>query len=198
MSTLLSPARAGTALTGRAGAAVAALGDRARICDLYDADGSPVYHDICGTTGYEVKEILAALQGAEGAVLDLAAGTGRLTFPLLAAGFEVTALELSPDMLGLLRTALAGAPEEIRRRCTTVEADMGSFSLPGHYGTILLGTTTISLLPPDERSGLYRSVREHLLPGGRFLLTTVDVDPAGDGTDEDVVLVPAASGRIYA
>ncbi|MEY7979042.1 daptide-type RiPP biosynthesis methyltransferase [Streptomyces pilosus] len=197
MSTLLSPARAGTPLTGRAGAAVDALGDRARICDLYDAHGSRVYHDICGRTTQEVPEILAAVRGTDGPVLDLAAGSGRLTFPLLAAGHRVTALELSPDMLALLRAGLTHAPDEVRRRCDSVEADMSDFRLDRRYGVVLLGTTTISLLPDEDRPGLYRCVRDHLAPGGRFLLTTVDVDPAEDGTDESEIPVTGARGHGY-
>ncbi|MFJ5546918.1 daptide-type RiPP biosynthesis methyltransferase [Streptomyces sp. NPDC093225] len=197
MSTLLSPARAGTPVTGRAGEAIAALGDRARICDLYDADGSPVYHDICGTTGHEVREILDAAAPFEGPVLDLAAGSGRLTFPLLAAGRTVTALELSADMLGLLRDRIALAPAAVRERCDTVEADMSDFDLGRRYPLVLLGTTTISLLGEEDRPGLYRCVREHLAPGGRFLLTTVHVDPAADGTGESEIPVTGLSGRGY-
>ncbi|MEU8887043.1 daptide-type RiPP biosynthesis methyltransferase [Streptomyces sp. NPDC048442] len=200
MSTLLSPARAGTAVTGRAGDEIAALGDRARICDLYDADGTPVYHDIAGTTTHEILEILAAVREFEGPVLDLAAGSGRLTFPLLAAGRDVTALELSPDMLGLLRRRLGRAPADILERAHSVEADMSDFRIEGRehgFGVVLLGTTTISLLPAEDRPGLYRCVGEHLAPGGRFFLTTVDVDAADDGSDESEIVVTGHSGRTY-
>ncbi|MFG2027677.1 daptide-type RiPP biosynthesis methyltransferase [Streptomyces sp. NPDC048825] len=194
---LLSPALAGTPLTGRAAGAVAELGERAVLCDLYDEAGAPIYHDIAGTTPHEVRELLAALRRLPGPVLDLAAGSGRLTFPFLGLGREVTALELSGDMIGLLRERLAAAPPSLRERCTPVQADMSDFALGHRFGAVVLGTTSISLLPPDARPGLYHCVREHLAPGGRFLLTTVEVDPASDGTDESEILAEGHSGRTY-
>ncbi|WP_327257902.1 daptide-type RiPP biosynthesis methyltransferase [Streptomyces sp. NBC_01244] len=195
---LLSPAAAGTGLTGRAAEAVAELGDRAVLCDLYDEAGAPVYHDIAGTTPHEVRELLSTLRRIPGPVLDLAAGSGRLTFPFLALGREVTALELSGHMIGLLRDRLAATPASLQGRCTPVQADMSDFSLGRRFGAVVLGTTSISLLPPEARPGLYRCVREHLAPGGRFLLTTVEVDAADDGSDESEILAPGEiTGRSY-
>ncbi|MDX3854077.1 daptide-type RiPP biosynthesis methyltransferase [Streptomyces sp. AK02-01A] len=196
-ATLLSPARGGTPLTGRAARAVAELGERAVLCDLYDEAGAPIYHDLAGTTPHEVRELLTALRRLPGAVLDLAAGSGRLTFPFLGLGRDVTALELSTHMIGLLRGRLATTPPSVRERCTPVRADMSDFALGRRFGAVVLGTTSISLLPPDARPGLYRCVREHLAPGGRFLLTTVEVDAVTDGTDETEIIATGRDGRGY-
>ncbi|MFD7028531.1 daptide-type RiPP biosynthesis methyltransferase [Streptomyces sp. NPDC059917] len=185
---------------GRAGELLASLGGRAVLCDLYDAVGASVYHDLAGTGTHEVRELLTLVRRIPGPVLDLAAGSGRLTLPLLALGREVTALELSSYMLELLDQRLAAAPPALRERCLPVRADMSDFALGRRFGAIVLGTTTISLLGPEGRVGLYRAVREHLEPGGRFLLSTVDMTTTGtdptEAAEVDMEIV-TDSGRAY-
>ena len=189
-------------LGGRAGEAVAALGARVRLRDLYDEVGSAVYHDLAGSDTHEVRELLARLRSLPGPVLELAAGTGRLTMPMLSLGREVTALELSASMLAMLGGRLEAAPPALRQRCVLVPGDMSGFSLGRRFGAVVLGTTSVSLLDAAGRVGLYRSVRAHLAPGGRFLLSTVDAsgtaaDATADSGSEVVLGYRAASGRGY-
>ncbi|QKW10976.1 class I SAM-dependent methyltransferase [Streptomyces sp. NA04227] len=185
-------------MPGRAGEWLASLGpDRVQLCGVYDELGAPLYEDLCRRDTFEVREIVSLVRTTRGPVLDLAAGTGRLTLPLLAAGREVTALELSPYMLELLGERLAEAPARLREKCTPVRGDMASFALDARFGAVVLGTTSVSLLDAAGRAGLYRCVREHLAEGGLFLLSTVDVR-TGDGTEQEVrVAATGASGQLY-
>ncbi|BFO21407.1 class I SAM-dependent methyltransferase [Streptomyces sp. KM77-8] len=185
---------------GRAGRLLDELADRAVLHDVYDEVGAPIYHDLSGQDRHEVRELASVVRRLPGPVLDLAAGSGRLTLPLLALGREVTALELSESMLRLLATRLDEAPERLRRRCTLAHADMSGFALGTRFGAIVLGTTSVSLLDQAGRAGLFASVREHLAPGGRFLLSTVDSLPAGSGLPDDPEAefeVTGSSGRLY-
>lgn len=174
----------------------AELGGRARVCGLYDALGAPVYHDLATYDDPETRALLTAVRTTPGPLLDLAAGSGRFTLPLLATGREVTALDLSTDMLALLRTQLDRAPASMRARCTVVQGDMSRFALGRTFPHILLGTTSLSLLDEDGRAGLYRSVLAHLAEGGRFLLTVLERGDA-DGPDETVVRATGAGGTVY-
>ncbi|MFB6510347.1 daptide-type RiPP biosynthesis methyltransferase [Streptomyces virginiae] len=183
----------GTTLAARR---IAELGDRARVCGLYDALGAPMYHDLATYDDPETRALLTAVRAAPGPVLDLAAGSGRFTLPLLATGREVTALDLSTDMLALLRTGLDRAPASMRGRCTVVQGDMSRFALGRTFPHVLLGTTSLSLLDEDGRAGLYRSVLAHLSDGGRFLLTVLERGDDG-GPDETFVQVTGAGGTVY-
>ncbi|WP_354639239.1 daptide-type RiPP biosynthesis methyltransferase [Kitasatospora camelliae] len=187
-------------LPGRAGALLAELGDTAELHDLYDEAGAPVYHAIAGTSPLEVRELVAAARSTTGPVLELAAGSGRLTMPLLTLGREVTALELAPAMIRILEERLRTVPATRRSRCTVVAGDMSDFDLGREFGAIVLGATSVSLLDAAGRAGLYRCVRRHLAPGGRFLLTAVEVADFGTSTSEQVIEVDAPDGtgfRMY-
>lgn len=184
-------------LPGAAGALLRGLGGRARLHDLYDDVGSAVYDDLCAADTSEVREILHLLRGTKGPVLELAAGSGRLTLPILAGGHEVVALELSPTMLGMLVDRLDAAPARLRDRCSTVRGDMSRFALGRKFGAIVLGTTSISLLDRPQRERLYAAVAEHLAPGGRFLVTTIYLDTAEATETETEFRFTGASGRDY-
>ncbi len=185
------------ALPGRAGAFVRELGDRARLCDLYGDLGAPIYHDVSAGDTFEIRELVRLVRRRPGPVLDLAAGSGRLTLPLLALSRPVTALDNSPGLLDLLRTRLSCDFPRLRDLCTTVEADMRDFSLDRRFGAIVLGTTSVSLLDDSGRKGLYRSVVEHLAPGGCFLVSAADSDGEETaGTDVESTIV-GVGGRTY-
>jgi len=57
-------------------------------------------------------------------VVDVGAGTGAVTAPLVAAGARVVAVELHPERLAVLRERFAGDP------VTVVRADAASLRLP--------------------------------------------------------------------
>ncbi|GAA3070590.1 hypothetical protein GCM10017562_42130 [Streptomyces roseofulvus] len=193
MTTAPAPADTTPTLAARR---VAALGARARHCGLYDRLGAPLYQDLATYDDPETRALLSGVRSAPGPVLDLAAGAGRFTLPLLAGGREVTALDLSADMLDLLRAELDRAPASMRSRCTVVQGDMSAFALGRRFPHILLGTTSLSLLDAEGRAGLYRSVLDHLADGGRFRLTALERGD-DDGPDETAVRVTGAGGTAY-
>ena len=87
-------------------------------------DMKTIWHDLeCG--GYvedlEVWRGLARRQG--GPVLDVGAGTGRVTLDLARAGYAVTALDVCDELLATLRERAAGLD------VATVAADARSFAL---------------------------------------------------------------------
>ena len=123
-----------------------------------------VWHDVeCGsyTADLPLWEELAA--AADGPVLDVGAGTGRVALHLARAGFDVTALDIDAELLAELerRAAAAGV------RAATVVADAADFDLAG-FALIAVPMQTIQLLP--ERAGFFASARRALLPGGLVAL----------------------------
>ncbi|MFD5245845.1 daptide-type RiPP biosynthesis methyltransferase [Amycolatopsis sp. NPDC058340] len=163
----------GPARTAHAGVVLASAGDRGVLCDFYDEAGSDTYRDLIqdadGTL--ETRQFAARVPQDPGPVLELAAGMGRLTFPFLELGWEMTALELSATVVTAFRKRLAESPQELRERCTVVQGDMSAFALGKRFGAVVISSGSINELGEADRKGLYASVLEHLRPGGKFLLS---------------------------
>lgn len=107
-----------------------------------------------------------------GPVLELGCGTGRLAIPMAMSGLEVVGLDHSPRMLDVCREKLA-AVGPVRGSLELVEADMAEFALGRKFAFVAMAYRTIMHLhlPAQQRAALCR-VREHLSPGGAFILNT--------------------------
>ncbi|WP_213456291.1 daptide-type RiPP biosynthesis methyltransferase [Rhizomonospora bruguierae] len=194
-------------LPGSLGAVVAALGERAVIHHLYGERGARVYHDSTHLDASEIRVMRRVLRRHDGPVLELAAGSGRLTVPLLRMGREVTAIELNPSMIDLLHEHVGDLPEQLRRRLTVHCGDMSDFDLRARFAVVVLGAASISILDEDGRARMFAAVRRHLAPGGVLLFSIVipgggqagaAPGPAADDIDTDVVMdVTGASGKRY-
>jgi SAM-dependent methyltransferase len=111
---------------------------------------------------------LALADRAEGRVLELAAGSGRLAVPLAAAGHPVTAVDIDPAMLARAR-ARAAAARVPNSRLELVEADLLDLRLPdaGHYAMAFIALNSIMLLASrDAQRRALQVLSAHLAPGG--------------------------------
>ncbi|MGP0223287.1 daptide-type RiPP biosynthesis methyltransferase [Paenarthrobacter sp. NCHU4564] len=145
--------------------------------DLYSASGSRLYDLITADDLTELPEILAAARSTNGPILELAAGSGRITRALLALGRPLTAVDSSPEMLAMLARKVR--TKEFNPRSVPVElveADMSTLEPDGGYGCVVLGASSITLLDPEGRRNLFRRVRGSLAADGRFLLTVLNAD----------------------
>jgi len=109
-----------------------------------------------------------ALQYA-GPVLELGAGTGRITVGIAQDGVSVHALDADPAMLDMLRQKLASQPPEVRERVTIIVGDMRTFSLDERFALIIAPFRAfLHNLTEGDQLGCLDREREHLRPGGRF------------------------------
>ncbi|MHA2081072.1 MAG: class I SAM-dependent methyltransferase, partial [Candidatus Thorarchaeota archaeon] len=103
-------------------------------------------------------------------ILDLAAGTGRVTFALAQAGFEVVGLEHSLSMMTEARKKLESSPKEVSRRITLVEASMKEFSLDRKFPLVIVPNSFVHLLTAQDQLSTIHCVKEHLVDDGLFIL----------------------------
>ena len=141
---------------------------------------SVIWHDLeCG--GYRAdlelwRELADASQSPGTAVplLDVGAGSGRVTLDLIRAGHRVTAIDLDGELLdALLRRAGPRAPETIRADARSLELARRDHAL------CLVPMQTIQLLGGESGRGAFlRRAREHLRPGGLLACAIVtDLEP---------------------
>jgi SAM-dependent methyltransferase len=100
-------------------------------------------------------------------VLELGCGSGRLSIPLAAAGVDITGIDMAASMLAVARNKAGHRGVAIR----FVQVDCRSFSLGRQFRLIFFANNSLShLLQRAEVEACLRCVRQHLAPGGRFII----------------------------
>lgn len=104
---------------------------------------------------------------ARGPVLELACGTGRITLPLARAGVATSGLDVSGPMLAQARAKAEAEGLAIPWH----QADARAFELGRRFDRIFIAANALQHLHDlDSHRALFRCVRRHLAPGGRFLI----------------------------
>jgi len=107
-------------------------------------------------------------------LLDLACGTGRMAVILAAQGYQVTGVDVVPEMVAWGRQKAAQRGVSIE----WVVADARSFQLQRRFSFIyMLENAFQFFLTRADQEALLACVREHLLPEGCFLFETRNPSP---------------------
>lgn len=136
----------------------------------YYAEGSlsATFYDVVTAADQTLAgdvEAYAALAPAGGEVLELGAGSGRLTFALAARGLRVTGVEIAPSMLAQAQAAL---PEILADRVDLRLGDMTDLDLDRAFDLVVAAFFTLAHVPvePDWRR-TFETAARHLKPHGR-------------------------------
>jgi SAM-dependent methyltransferase len=156
------------------------------------------------------------LSGCRGPILELGAGTGRITLPVARAGHDVLAVDIGRPMLRRLRQKLGGrrtALGAVRAVC----ADMRRLPFPDRAAAAAFSAYNSlgCLLDLADLTRTCREVHRLLAPGARFLFDVPVPGPAapyvapGPSREEEwelpdggsiartaTVLAPAATGTL--
>lgn len=122
----------------------------------YDAD-LPLWRELAGA--------------ADGPILDLGAGTGRVALDLAARGHEVVAIDDDPDLL----SALGDRSDLVQ----IVLGDVRRLRLERRFALILAPMQLVQILGgPGGRAAMLGRVRDHLVPNGLFAAALADPEDA--------------------
>ncbi|MBE6564520.1 MAG: class I SAM-dependent methyltransferase [Ruminococcaceae bacterium] len=130
---------------------------------------APFYDRLNGGTDYDaictfVRELFESEQKPIRSVLDLACGTGNLTVPLARAGYDMTGIDLSEEMLSLAQSKADGLP------ILFVKQNMVSFELYGTVDAVICCLDSLNyLLKKEELERTFAHVKNYLEPGGLFV-----------------------------
>jgi SAM-dependent methyltransferase len=132
-----------------------------------------VWHDLeCGAYTADLPTWLSLAEQFGGPILDIGAGSGRVTIELARSGHQVVALDCDSELLAALRLRAAGLPVEI------VQADARQFDLHRRFPLAIVPMQTIQLLSGGPgRARFFAAVARHLEPHGLLALAiSPDVD----------------------
>jgi SAM-dependent methyltransferase len=135
-----------------------------------------IWHDVeCGGYGADLPLWRELARQEGGPILDLGAGTGRVTLDLAAAGHDVTALDADPVLLDALAERARARGLEVR--CIT--ADARALDAAGPFPLVLAPMQFVQIMGGEEgRAALLKRVAACLHPGGAFAAAISDLDEA--------------------
>jgi len=138
-----------------------------RAARFFDADYAGYLEDLPVLLGYA--------QRTGSPLLELGCGAGRVLIPLAQAGYRVTGVDLSPEMLRLARAKAESAG--VTDRVTLIQGDYCDAPLGGPYRlAFAVMNTFLHLTTQADQLRALRHWREHLAPGGLLLIDVFHPD----------------------
>jgi SAM-dependent methyltransferase len=123
----------------------------------FTADGNAVELYTRLPAGAE-PDVIAGVVPEGASILELGAGAGRITHPLVERGYRVVAVDDSRGMLERIKGA------------RTVHGSIEELSLDERFDAVLLGSFLVNTTQSAARAEMLRCCRRHVAPGGRVLI----------------------------
>lgn len=113
-----------------------------------------------------IQDILAQYNLKPEMVLDLGCGTGNVAIPMARLGYQVTALDLSTDMLAVAEQKSRTDGLNIK----FIHQDMRQIDLPANYDLVVSMCDSLNYLLEDaDLKNVFTKIYELLNPGGLFV-----------------------------
>lgn len=142
-----------------------------------------IWHDLeCGRYSADLALWRELAAEAEGEILDVGAGTGRVALYLASRGHLVTALDRDARLLEALSQRAADRGVAV----AAVHADARELTLPRRFALILVPMQTLQLLDPDGRARFYAGAARCLRRGGRLAAALADAMKGFDATHTEL------------
>ena len=131
------------------------------------------YDDWASEMTQDIAWYVELARQAEGPVVELAVGTGRIAIPIAReTGKRVIGIDRSPAMLAVGRERAGGLPVEFRR------GDMRELALDEPVDLIICPYRSMMHMPTwSDRRAVFEAVSASLRPGGRFAWNTFVLSP---------------------
>jgi SAM-dependent methyltransferase len=142
--------------------------------DVY-APFAEIYEEWSAPMTDDVPFYVELAEAADGPVVELAVGTGRVAVPVAKAiGRQVVGIDRSPAMLEKARAAAEAAGVDLELR----EGDMRELSLDEPAALVYCPYRSLLHLPTwADRRKVFERVAASLAPGGRFAWNAFVFDP---------------------
>ena len=115
--------------------------------------------------------LLALAERADGRILELGVGSGRLAVPLAEAGWSVTGVDNDPAMLRRARARAEAAGPAVVDRLELVEANAAELRSPARYRLAFIALNSLLVFGDRTAQGAaVATLADHLEPGGLCMI----------------------------
>lgn len=136
----------------------------AQFADFYD-------HVVPYRTRADVSFFVDEARRANGKVLEIGCGTGRILIPTARAGVEIVGIDLSENMLAICRQRLAEESDFVRARAHLAQADMRAFDLGQTFSLVTIPFRPFQhLMTVEDQLACLAAIRRHMTAGSRLIV----------------------------
>jgi ubiquinone/menaquinone biosynthesis C-methylase UbiE len=123
----------------------------------------------------EIDFWVARALASGGPVLELACGTGRVSWPIARAGIAIVGLDLAPAMLERAERKRQSERPDVAARVRFVRGNMTNFALPERFSLVIIPFRAFqALLTVGEQRSALGCIQAHLKPRGRLIVDIFD------------------------
>lgn len=133
-----------------------------------DYDSVAEIYDIYAVADYDVPFFVSEIRKVQGPVLELMAGTGRVSVPLLEAGAKLTCVDAARGMLDVLSRKIAARGLDAELLCK----DVRTLDLPATFELAIVPFHSfMELVSEADQQAALEAVFRCLASGGRLICT---------------------------
>ncbi|CAK9824405.1 ATP synthase subunit C lysine N-methyltransferase [Anthophora retusa] len=145
---------------------------------------SPAFRKIClpyvPATTQQVQNVLQALKGRSGSLIDLGSGDGRIVFAAAKAGFKAHGIELNPWLIWYSR--LKALTTGLSSQTIFIKQNLWKHNLRGYNNIVLFGVD--QMMKDVETKFINELQKDSVIIACRFPLPSMNVIKiVGEGVD---------------
>jgi SAM-dependent methyltransferase len=123
----------------------------------------------------EIEFYVQHARTSGGPVLEIACGTGRVTWPIARAGVPIVGLDLEQAMLDQAEQKRAHEDANASMNARFVQGDMTNFALGEQFALAIIPFRAFLLLRSiEQQRAALRRIHAHLRPGGALIIDIFD------------------------
>lgn len=129
-------------------------------------------------------------------IADLGCGTGLFSLSLLKRGLRISAVDISEQMLDLVRTKTDSLPTVLKKNLQIIQADLSEYIFPEKQDVLLAMTDTLNHLDSVQLNKAFLTAGKNIRPGGLFFFDLLKYEFFATERGDQTIFVELGSDNV--